>query len=235
MSQDLIVLVGSAALIGSIHTVIGPDHYLPFVAMSKARQWSRGKTLWITALCGVGHVGGSVVLGLVGIAAGITVRSLELFESQRGEIAAWLLIAFGIAYGAWGINRALRNKPHQHPHVHPDGSEHNHSHSHHHEHLHAHGTDSGNITPWVLFTIFVFGPCEPLIPLLMYPAAALNTGAVALVAGVFGVVTVATMLGLVYLSCLGLGLLSTERLARYSHALAGATIFLCGLGIQLGL
>ena len=84
MSQELIVLVGSAALIGSIHTVIGPDHYLPFVAMSKARQWSHRKTLWITAICGAGHVLGSVVLGLVGIAAGITVRSLELFESQRG-------------------------------------------------------------------------------------------------------------------------------------------------------
>ena len=235
MSQELIVLVGSAALIGSIHTVIGPDHYLPFVAMSKARQWSHRKTLWITAICGAGHVLGSIVLGLVGIAAGITVRSLELFESQRGEIAAWLLIAFGIAYGAWGVTKALRNKPHAHPHVHHDGAEHTHSHSHHNDHLHPHGAEGSNITPWVLFTIFVFGPCEPLIPLLMYPAAALNTSAVVLVAGVFGLVTIATMLGLVYMSVLGLGFLSVERLGRFSHALAGATIFLCGLGIQLGL
>lgn len=235
MSQDLIVLVGSAALIGSIHTVIGPDHYLPFVAMSKARQWSRRKTLWITAVCGAGHVLGSVVLGLVGIAAGITVRSLELFESQRGEIAAWLLIAFGIAYGAWGLTRALRNKPHAHRHVHHDGAEHSHLHSHHTEHLHPHGVEGESVTPWVLFTIFVFGPCEPLIPLLMYPAAALNTAAVILVAGVFGLVTILTMVGLVYMSCLGLGFLSAERLGRFSHALAGGTIFLCGLGIQLGL
>jgi sulfite exporter TauE/SafE len=235
MSQELIVLVGSAALIGSIHTVIGPDHYLPFVAMSKARQWSHRKTLWITAICGVGHVMGSVVLGLVGIAAGITVRSLELFESQRGEIAAWLLIAFGIVYGAWGLRTAIRNNPHAHHHVHHDGAEHTHSHSHHTEHLHPHGADGRNITPWVLFTIFVFGPCEPLIPLLMYPAAALNTGAVVLVAGVFGLVTIVTMVGLVYMSCLGLGFLSAERLGRFSHALAGGTIFLCGLGIQLGL
>ncbi|HOD34406.1 MAG TPA: hypothetical protein PLR20_01590 [Syntrophales bacterium] len=26
-------------------------------------------------------------------------------------------------------------------------------------------------TPWVLFTIFVLGPSEPLIPVLMFPAA----------------------------------------------------------------
>jgi len=235
MSQELIVLVGSAALIGSIHTVIGPDHYLPFVAISKARQWSHRKTLWITAICGLGHVLGSVVLGLVGIAAGITVRSLELFESQRGEVAAWLLITFGVVYGAWGITKALRNKPHQHSHAHRDGVLHTHTHSHHTEHVHPHGAEARNVTPWVLFTIFVFGPCEPLIPLLMYPAAALNAWAVALVAGVFGLVTIGTMVGLVYLSCLGLGFLSSERLGRFSHALAGATILLCGLGIQLGL
>lgn len=229
------MLVGSAALIASVHTVIGPDHYLPFVALSKARQWSIRKTMWITALCGVGHVAGSIVLGLIGIAAGITVRSLELFESQRGEIAAWLLIAFGLLYGAWGLRQALRNKPHTHAHAHANGTCHSHTHSHLKEHAHPHGEENKNVTPWILFTIFVFGPCEPLIPLLMYPAAALNGAAVALVAGVFAVVTIATMLGLVYLASVGMSLVSTERLARYGHALAGATVFLCGLGIQLGL
>jgi sulfite exporter TauE/SafE len=235
MPHELAVLVGSAALIASVHTVIGPDHYLPFVALSKARQWSRRKTLWITAVCGVGHVAGSVVLGLIGIAAGITVRSLELFESQRGEIAAWLLVAFGLLYGAWGVRQALRNKPHTHSHAHANGTCHSHTHSHHTEHVHPHGDGNRNVTPWVLFTIFVFGPCEPLIPLLMYPAATLNGWAVALVAGVFAFVTIVTMLGLVYLSCLGLSFVSTERIGRYGHALAGATVFLCGLGIQIGL
>ena len=235
MSQELIVLIGSAALIGSIHTVIGPDHYLPFVAMSKARQWTMNRTLWITGICGVGHVASSVVLGLVGIAAGIGVRSLELFESQRGEIAAWLLLGFGLVYGVWGVSKAIRNKSHSHSHAHSDGTQHSHEHNHHTDHVHIHGAEKKNVTPWVLFTIFLFGPCEPLIPLLMYPAAALNFASVLLVAGVFGLVTVTTMLSLVYLSCKGLGFVSADRLARYSHALAGGTIFLCGLGIQLGL
>ena len=219
MSQELAVLVGSAVFIGSVHTVIGPDHYLPFIALSKARQWSRRKTLWITAVCGVGHVAGSVVLGLIGIAAGITVRSLEIFESSRGEIAAWLLVAFGLLYGAWGLRQALRNKPHSHSHTHANGTCHSHTHTHHTEHAHPHGEAGKSVTPWILFTIFVFGPCEPLIPILMYPAAAMNTGAVVLVAGVFSVVTIATMLGMVYLSILGLSFVSAERLSRYGHAL----------------
>ena len=90
------------------------------------------------------------------------------------------------------------------------------------------------LTPFAAIC-WLFGPCEVLIPLLMYPAATLNLGAVALVAGVFSTVTIATMLGLVYLSIAGLRVVSTERFARYAHALAGATVFLCGAAIQFGL
>ena len=39
----------------------------------------------------------------------------------------------------------------------------------------------------ILFTIFVFGPCEPLIPILMYPAAKSSVAGMLLVAGVFSV------------------------------------------------
>ncbi len=48
---------------------------------------------------------------------------------------------------------------------------HAHEHTHDGEHAHVHESESSSITPWVLFVIFVLGPCEPLIPLLMFPAA----------------------------------------------------------------
>lgn len=235
MTQELTILLGSAAALGAVHTLFGPDHYVPFVALAKARQWSLRKTLWITGLCGVGHIAGSVALGFVGIALGIGVRQLEVVESQRGDIAAWLLVGFGIAYATWGTVRALRNKPHTHRHVHSNGLVHSHTHSHQAGHMHPHGADGRSLTPWILFTIFVFGPCEPLIPLLMYPAAALSPGAIALVAAVFGAVTVATMLAVVSLLALGLTAVSTERLGRLSHPLAGVTILLCGIAIFVGL
>jgi nickel/cobalt exporter len=235
MSQELLILLGSATAVGAVHTLLGPDHYVPFVVLSKARQWSLRKTLWIAALCGLGHVGSSVALGLIGIAMGITLRHLELIESQRGEIAAWLLMAFGLAYGTWGTLRALRRKPHTHPHAHSNGIAHIHVHTHHTDHVHPHGADGRSVTPWILFTIFVFGPCEPLIPLLMYPATALSSQAIVLVAVVFGAVTIATMTGVIFLSSLGLGFISPERLGRFNHSLAGGTIFLCGIAIRLGL
>ncbi len=88
----------TAGSIGFIHTVIGPDHYLPFIMMGRARKWSAVKTAFITFFCGLGHILSFVVLGLIGITLGIGVMKLEAMEVFRGNIAAWALIAFGFTY-----------------------------------------------------------------------------------------------------------------------------------------
>jgi ABC-type nickel/cobalt efflux system permease component RcnA len=160
---------------------------------------------------------------------------LESLEAFRGDIAAWLLLGFGLAYLAWGIHRAIRNKPHSHVHVHEDETIHDHEHSHEHAHAHAHNARERKMTPWILFTIFVFGPCEPLIPLLMYPASKSSTAGMLLVTAVFAVATIGTMLTIVLLSSWGISFARIKRLERYSHALAGATVTLCGIAIHLGL
>jgi nickel/cobalt transporter (NicO) family protein len=233
MSNELIILSLTALSIGFFHTLFGPDHYLPFIVISKARSWSTGKTAWVTFLCGVGHVGSSVVLGLIGIALGIAVSHLEFIESVRGNIAAWLLIAFGLLYMIWGLRKAIRNKPHTHAHFHNDGTSHSHDHTHHHGHLHPHpGEGSINLTPWILFTIFVFGPCEPLIPILMYPAAYQSTGSMLWIVFVFSTATIGTMLTIVLLLRYSVQLIQMKFLERFTHALAGAAILLCGLAIQ---
>jgi hypothetical protein len=235
MSGEISVLVVTAATIGFVHTVLGPDHYLPFIVMSKSGRWSLKKTSIITLLCGFGHVLGSVALGIIGIAFGVAVTNLVGIESLRGEIAAWGLIAFGLAFGAWGLRRALRNHPHTHIHIHESGGSHSHVHIHQQKHSHVHGLNE-SMTPWALFTIFVLGPCEPLIPLLMYPAAQNSLGGLLLVTAVFGFITISTMLTIVLLSVRGLALLPMQSLSRYMHALAGGSILLSGLAIKfLGL
>ena len=210
MSDEIIVLMATAASIGFFHTIFGPDHYIPFVAMSRSGKWSVYKTTVITFLCGVGHVLGSVVLGFIGIALGIAVSKLEIIEIARGGLAAWILITFGIIYFVWGMRRAIRNKSHRHVHIHEDGITHDHEHIHQNGHVHPHSeSESGNITPWVLFTIFVLGPCEPLIPLLMYPAAKENFIGLALVTGIFATVTITTMLIIVLVSIYGINFIPT--------------------------
>jgi sulfite exporter TauE/SafE len=238
MTEELAILLVTAATIGLLHTLFGPDHYVPFIAMAGARRWSLRRTWAITTACGIGHVLGSVVLGGLGIAFGWAVGGLEWFEGIRGDVAAWLLIGFGLAYTAWGVRRGLLNRPHSHGHVHADGTAHAHTHVHAGDHVHVHSgsAEAGRrVTPWVLFTIFVFGPCEPLIPILMYPAAQGSWWGVWLVALVFGVVTVATMLGVVTVGYVGVSRLAFRGLERYSHALAGMALLACGLAIQFGL
>ncbi len=237
MTTELGTLLITAATLGFFHTILGPDHYLPFIAIAWARKWSVLKTAVITFLCGLGHIASSVVLGLVGVALGMAVNKLELFESVRGNVAAWLLIAFGIAYSVWGLRMAFQKKSHTHSHTHLPGTIHEHHHDHASEHVHVHDdTESRNITPWVLFIIFVFGPCEPLIPVLMYPAAKNSMLGLWLVTIFFGSVTIGTMLTVVLLSRAGVSFLPMTHLQRYSHAIAGGTILLCGLAIQfLGL
>ena len=237
MTVEMNALIITAASIGFFHTILGPDHYLPFIMMSWARKWSAMKTALITLVCGLGHIGSSVVLGLIGVALGLAVNKLEIVESVRGNLAAWLLIAFGLVYLVWGLRRAYRNQPHVHSHTHPAKVAHEHPHNHHREHAHIHDDKTTpSITPWVLFVIFVFGPCEPLIPILMYPAAKNSLFGLLVVTCVFGTVTIATMLGVVLLSRAGVSFIKLSRLQRFSHAIAGATICLCGLAIQfLGL
>lgn len=232
MSNEIAILATTAASIGFFHTLLGPDHYLPFIFMAKARKWSMFKTTWITAACGVGHVGSSILLGAIGFAASVAVGDLIAIEGKRGDLAAYGFVIFGLLYFIWGLRRAILNKPHKHVHVHKDGTVHHHSHTHVEGHDHAHKT---NITPWILFTIFVLGPCEPLIPILMYPAAESSTGAMLFIASVFAVVTIATMLGVVLVATYGLNMVKIGKLDRWSHALAGGIVLLSGVAIILGL
>lgn len=241
---SLPALAATAATLGFVHTALGPDHYLPFVVLSRARGWSAARTALVTTLCGLGHVLSSVVLGLVGITLGVALFKLEAFESFRGDIAAWLLIIFGFTYFVWGLWRALRNRPHVHEHAHDGGVEHSHVHSHGGGHAHVHEAERRSMTPWVLFLIFVFGPCEPLIPLVMFPAAKGNMLHVVIVAAVFLVATVGTMLTIVMGVRYGLVTAARSdrltaafgRMGRFSHAAAGLVVMACGGAITfLGL
>ncbi len=190
----------------------------------------------ITFLCGLGHVLSSVVLGLAGIAVGISVNRLVSVESFRGNIAAWLFIAFGLVYTIISIRNLYRKKSHSHRHFHFGGEDHHHEHTHEEAHVHIHEGDMVKTTPWVLFIIFLFGPCEPLIPVLMYPAAQNNIPGAILVSVLFSVVTIATMMAVVLVFKLGLSRISLRPLERYMNVIAGAMILFSGLAIQfLGL
>jgi nickel/cobalt transporter (NicO) family protein len=236
MANSIALLSVTAISIGFVHTILGPDHYLPFIVLSQARKWNIKKTMFITFLCGIGHVLSSVLLGLLGIAVGISVTRLVSVESFRGNIAAWLFIAFGLVYMIISARKLFRNRKHTHSHFHFGGQKHEHEHDHHNEHTHLHEKEMINTTPWILFLIFVFGPCEPLIPLVMYPAAQHNMYGAVMVSILFSITTITTMMAVVIAFKLGINRINLKPVEKYSHLIAGAMIFFSGLAIQfLGL
>lgn len=223
-------MVSAAAGIALIHTVLGPDHYLPFIMLSRARRWSPARTATITTACGAGHVLGSLVLGSLGLALGLGLARLDVWNSARGSLTAWALVAFGAAYGVWGVRVALRRSRGLEPHVH-----HGHAHVHRRgDRPHDHRIDEvrGDAAPfWTLFAIFVLGPCEPLIPLFVLPASRGRWGLALLCAAVFALVTIASMVGMTLLGAAGLRQFLLRPLERWAHALAGAVIAVSGLAV----
>lgn len=228
MDVDTSVLVATAFSAGMLHTLLGPDHYVPFAALSKCNHWSVRKTLWLTVVCGLGHVAGSLAIGSIGLAIGSALFTLQDVESARGDGAAWLVLAFGLAYFLWGIVRAARFA----------------SLSGHDTH-HSHNQDLANLknqspeaspspTPWVLFLIFVFGPCEILIPLLMYPAAEADVFAIVWVVLAFTLATLGTMVAAVLVLVSGLRFVKAPSMHRFGHAFAGFLVLTCGAMMKFG-
>lgn len=242
LSRSLLL---AAAGIAATHTLLGPDHYLPFLMLARARGWSRSRAVAISTLCGAGHVLSSIALGAIGLLLGLAVRSLERTEQARGDVAAWALVAFGAAYALWGTRRALREARGLRVHEHA-GQVHLHDFAH---RGHGHATAGSGGTQeealaggrssagfWALFIIFILGPCEPLIPLFIVPASRGRWGLACLTAALFGLVTVACMAILTYAGVSGLSRLRLAPLEKWADSLAGAAIAASGIMIvALGL
>lgn len=211
------LLLSAAASLAVVHTAIGIDHALPFVVLSRVQGWTLRRTLWVTALCGLGHVASALVLGLGALALGVAVERLVAVETLRGHLALGVLVSFGMGYAALGALRYWRHRPH------------------HHEHL---DQRKRAVTMWTLFVVLVFGPCEALVPLLLAPGLMQDTPLLVGVIAVFGGLTVLTMLVLVTVGVLGARLVELERFlgnraASVAEVMAGLTIAATGAGVAL--
>ena len=226
------VLLATTATVAIAHALLGIDHSVPFIALGRARRWSLRYTLGVTVVCGIVHVASSVAIGALGAAAGQTLDSMAGIESARGELAAALLLSFGLTYAAWATWRLRRGIVHSHLHAHADGTVHAHPHNHQGEHLHMHDAGTG-LTPWALFVILLLGPCEPLIPLMVVPAMSQSWLVVGGVVAVFGVLTVGTMAVTVAVGYRGLDYLPLRPVMRYADLVAGLVVAASGAAVFL--
>jgi nickel/cobalt transporter (NicO) family protein len=201
------LLLFSALAIGSLHA-LAPDHWIPFVALARAQQWSKLKTTVSVILAGVGHVGSSVVISIIGIGVGIAAEHVNGWESMRGNIASLLLIGFGLAYMVWGIKNMGRN--------------------HHHQHTHSPRT----VTYWTLFILIIFGPCEPLIP-IVFASTAYGWESVIIVVSAFSIATIMIMVVQVHAALWGLSFFNSHYFEHAADAIAGGVIVITGIAIRV--
>ena len=197
----------STSSVAFLHA-LAPDHWLPFAMLAKSSGWSVRRLVWITLLAGIGHVATSLILGSAGIVLGFGLSRLQATEAARAHVAIWLLIGFGIAYALWGLKHAM----HPHPHLELKQA----------MQLYA------LRRMWALFAIVVFGPCEPLIP-LMFLAYPRGWWAIVQVSVVFSIVTVAMIVIQSYLAVLGVQFFWGQFWQRYAHVTAGLIIALTGV------
>jgi nickel/cobalt exporter len=200
------ILIVSTLTVGLLHA-LAPDHWLPFVMLGRAQRWGRWKLTTVTMLAGLGHVSSSLLIGAVGVLLGVAAEKVNIWESGRGSIASLLLIGFGLAYMVWGIKNWGRK--------------------------HSHGMEHAKfVSYWTLFALVVFGPCEPLIPLI-FVGYGFGWPTVFLVFAAFSVTTIGMMLVQVHLATLGVSLLRFHWLEHGSDAIAGGVIALTGVALRV--
>ncbi len=213
-SWSLLLAVAGVTL---SHTLLSPDHYVPFVAMARARGWSGRRAAWVTGLCGAGHVAFSLLLAVTAVWLGAAATGLERFDRIRGAVAAWGLVAFGVAFAALGLRQMGRGT--------------------------VAGTRAANASAvrapaaaaarglGLVIALFILRPAEPLVPLLMLPTCGGDWSLAVAATFLSAIVTIGAMVGVTLAALRGLGQVRLGLVERWTVPIVGASIAATGLAV----
>ncbi len=223
MTEAGLALVATTIITAVVHTLI-PDHWLPFVVVSRSEGWSDRKTGAMTAASGALHVTISIALGLAVLLAG---RGAEAAVESIGHLlettSAWLLICFGGVYMTWFLVRG--GHVHSfgiHPHHRPEDP----------DPPPATGGRLKDLGGYTLAFVVGFNPCILIIPCI-YTAAQMSPVVLATVAISFAASTVVSMVAVTLVARRGTLRLTSPFLTRYGEALSGGLILLTGAALLL--
>ena len=231
MTRTAYLLFLSSCSTAIIHALI-PDHWLPFVLMSRAERWSDRRAAALTGLAGSLHVLVTLLAGALTILVGsATVQDLARRTGHSlGSLIGLLLVIFGVSYGlfrhlrearvhaAAGPGAARAGDP-------PDG------------HVHAHGHllerwFHGALTAGTLVVVIGISPCALLVPIL-FAASAVGAGALLAAALGFALCTIGTMVGVTLVAARGMRRLDLPFFTRYGDLISGALVSAVGLLLML--
>lgn len=202
-----------AALVGILH-MSAPDHWLTLCILARNKQWAPKKLFGISFMTAIGHVGLSVVMGLVVVVIGLVFSHLISYYLDTGIGIA--MVGGGLVVG---IIPLVRKNPHHH------------DHSHEHEHEHDEGKKYGKLTSKIgYFAILgaALSPDPSIIPIYLSAVSAGFYFALEL-SVVFAVASIVTLLLLVYLGTMGLVKTLARIPEKYNDSMVGFVIMAIGI------
>jgi cytochrome c biogenesis protein CcdA len=199
----MFTVIAGTVLLAFVHALI-PNHWLPLVAVARAENWKQKDVTLITFMAALGHVLGTVALGLVLGAIG-----KELQQEYGGIIhvvSSILLIVFGLIY-------YTVNLPHHHHSSQKDVAQYKRS-----------------KRKWILiFIVMMFlSPCLEVESLFL-SAGAYGMGLVTLLSVIYAIVSISGILLLVNLGYKGVNLLSAHFIEHNEKRISGIVLILVGI------
>lgn len=232
-STLLTTIAATGFTVAFFHAAI-PTHWLPFVLVSRARRWSRARTLVVALFAGLGHVLLTSLIGLV-----IAWFGFQL-EAHGGvwfpRIAGTLLLAIGLFY-FW---RQWRGGGVCHHHL--PGGQHQASaacgqeegHSHWEEELNESELVSQRSGDWAaiggLFVMLTLSPCEGFLPVYL-SGVQFGWHGFLVLSLILALGTLAGMTLFTWLTLVGLERFELKYFERWESGLLG--LLFCALGVVM--
>ncbi|OGF55590.1 MAG: hypothetical protein A2Z21_09175 [Candidatus Fraserbacteria bacterium RBG_16_55_9] len=210
---ETVVLTGAAATAAITHTLI-PDHWMPYVLMAQAKRWPMNKSLRVTGFGAIVHLSATTLLGILAAVVGSELS--KRYSAWAELVGGVLLISFGL-YFAWRGWRTFQRGRHHHDHLHEE---------------HPHALERSD---FALGAILGSRPCAEALP-IFFAASMLGVFSSLAAVGAWVLVTVVSMLGIVWLSLKSLRHFRLDFFEKYGElssglliALVGGTILLLGI------
>ncbi|RJQ11593.1 MAG: hypothetical protein C4551_00930 [Bacillota bacterium] len=236
-----VIALGSAA-VGAAHAVL-PDHWVPYVVLSKARGWGMPQALGAAAAGGMAHLASTTALGVA--VAFLGAEALEGVGHWAQLFGAGVLVLFGAALLARGFltlraGGRAHGDPHHHGRSHDDARSEGDVHSYYPGGFSFSRPTASHDRPRALSRtgrrahilqglLLGVRPCAEAVPMFLAAAAYGFTSSLLSVV-MWTAATLVTMVLMVWISLLGLRGLPLDTVNRYGELAAGGLILLMGLG-----
>ena len=220
---NLFAYIIGAAIVGILH-MSAPDHWLTLCVLARNKKWAPKKLFGISFMTAIGHVGLSVVMGLVVVVIGLVFSHLISYYLDTG--IGITMVVGGLVVG---IIPLVRKTSHRHDHTHDH--EHEHVDGHVHDHEHDEGEKYGKLTSKIgYFAVLgaALSPDPSIIPIYLSAISAGFYFALEL-SVVFAAASILTLLLLVQLGTMGLVKTLARIPEKYNDSMVGFVIMAIGI------